>query len=704
MAAGQQLNGWRDAPAPAGRLRLWGALLAGLAIVLFGVVAAEAVYRDRVIADQRAAALNEAGTLRARLETLINSDILLVRGVAALLSADPVISPERLNPIAREVLRDRPNVRSFAVSRGYRVHYVFPLTGNEAVLGLDYRTVPDQLPGVEQAMTTGEIVVVGPVELVQGGAALIARAPIMAPRMLGDNDGRALGVVSMPVDFASVMLQAGLLAEGSGVRLALRDLSVAGGSARVFFGDPSLFENGGIESIRLDITIPGRTWQLAAVPVEGWGPASPDLWRFRAAAVLILGGLVGGVGAFGHARRARSRAEGALRATEQRYRRLVDTLQEGIWQLDRDGRTVFANPRMLEMLGLRAAGDLAESTLRDHLQPSAAAEKLTALLSQCGEAAPGERISLEMPLRRADGSVLHSQMAVARMLDADGTHDGALIAVADISARKQAETELALAKTQAEAANRAKSEFLANMSHELRTPLNAIIGFSEVMRDQLLGPMQNPIYTGYSRDINSAGQHLLGIINDILDLSAVDAGRVELRESAIALGDLLTTARRLVAGRAEKAGITLDIPSAVDLTLRVDPGRMTQVLVNLMVNSVKFTPRGGAVSVRCGRTPDGGLRIVIADTGIGMSPAELEIARSRFGQIDSSLQRTQEGTGLGLPITEALIGLHGGALLLSSEKGKGTVATVVLPANRIVVSSSGGAVETAGAELVATPR
>lgn len=676
----------KEAAAPTRRLRTAALGLLALCILLAGILLVETVYRDRVVAGQRAQVLNEAGTLRAQLETVINGDVLLIRGVAALLSADPVISPERLNPVAREVLRDRPNIRNFAVSRGYRVHYVFPMTGNEAVLGLDYRTVPVQLPGIERAMEGGTIIVDGPIDLVQGGTAIIARAPIMEPRMLGDSEDRTFGVVSMPVDFESVLHQAGLLDQNSPLLIALRDRTLDGTvwaipPGEVFFGDPELFDD---EGLRLDVTLPGRTWQMAAAPRGGWGPPATDLWQLRlitAALLLVIGS---GLLSIQRAWQARNQAEGALRHTEQRYRRLVDTLQEGIWQVDGNGRTLFANPRLATMLGLEGPAALLGRDLLEFVEPGPQADQLRALLHR-RDGGANPQMTLDVALRRINGQPLYCQVAVAPMPDGGaGGPIGALLAVADLTARKASETELALAKSEAEAANRAKSDFLANMSHELRTPLNAIIGFSEVMRDQLLGPMANPVYVGYAKDIHGAGHHLLGIINDILDLSAVDAGRMELREDKVKLTDLLRTARRLVAGRAEKAGITLDMPTALDLTLRADPGRLTQILVNLMGNAVKFTPAGGAVSVRCGRTPDGALRIVVADTGIGMTPTELETARARFGQIDSSHQRSQEGTGLGLPITDALTELHGGRLELISEKGKGTTATVILPASRIL--------------------
>lgn len=249
----------------------------------------------------------------------------------------------------------------------------------------------------------------------------------------------------------------------------------------------------------------------------------------------------------------------------------------------------------------------------------------------------------------------------------------------------QRDTELQAAKDRAEFASQAKSNFLANMSHELRTPLNAIIGFSSSMKEQVFGPLGNSKYLEYTDDINSSGEHLLSLIDDILDISAIEAGKVELNEEDVSLPLIIESAFHLLRMRADDGKVSLELDIADGLPLLWgDERRLKQIMVNLMNNAVKFTPSGGTVTVSAHLSIEGDFLVSVDDTGIGMSEAEVQIAMSQFGQVDSSLVRKHEGTGLGLPLTKGLVALHGGALDVQSEKGQGTKVTVTFPKKRTV--------------------
>jgi len=247
--------------------------------------------------------------------------------------------------------------------------------------------------------------------------------------------------------------------------------------------------------------------------------------------------------------------------------------------------------------------------------------------------------------------------------------------------------DLGLARDQAEAANRAKSEFLAAMSHELRTPLNAIIGFSEIIKDETFGPVGSVKYRSYAEDINESGQHLLALINDILDLSKVESGLDDLYEEDIEVPAVIESVLRLVQQRGADGGVALDLDFTDDLPLlRGDERKLKQILVNLLTNAIKFTDAGGKVTLRAWCRADSGFVFQIIDTGIGIAAEDIPKALSRFGQVDGDLNRQYEGTGLGLPLTKALVELHGGCFDLQSQVGAGTTATVRFSATRIVRS------------------
>ena len=258
-----------------------------------------------------------------------------------------------------------------------------------------------------------------------------------------------------------------------------------------------------------------------------------------------------------------------------------------------------------------------------------------------------------------------------------------------LRALTRAKTQADDARAAAEEASRVKSEFLASVSHELRTPLNAILGFSELMHFQMLGPLGHARYGEYAADINKSGRHLLDLVNDILDLSRLSAGKAELRESEFALDQLLDDCRTLLGGETLRH-VALHVEIAPGLPLLYADFRMIkQILLNLLSNAAKFTPEGGSIIAAAARVA-GGLHLSVTDTGIGMSEQDIDKALSPFGQIDSKVARRHQGAGLGLPIARAHAELHGGKLLLESAQGQGTKVTLVLPERRLIQPRKAG--------------
>jgi two-component system cell cycle sensor histidine kinase PleC len=243
--------------------------------------------------------------------------------------------------------------------------------------------------------------------------------------------------------------------------------------------------------------------------------------------------------------------------------------------------------------------------------------------------------------------------------------------------------ELESARAQAEQASQAKSSFLAHVSHELRTPLNAIMGFSEIIARRILGPVGNERYAAYAEDIHASGRRLLSMIDDLLDVSKAEAGRMELVESRVELAATAAEALHMVEARAREAAVGLrsDLPANLP-ALRADERKVLQIWMNLASNAVKFTPAGGEVTLRAGLDPDNGVWLAVRDSGIGMSAVEIARALEPFGQIDNLYNKKHVGTGLGLPLVKAIAELHGGRLELDSEPGRGTTVRVSFPPDR----------------------
>ena len=386
---------------------------------------------------------------------------------------------------------------------------------------------------------------------------------------------------------------------------------------------------------------------------------------------------------------ARKHAELALQREHDRAQQYLDIAGAMIVVLDVQERVVMVNRRACAVLGLSEVEAIGRNWY-DSFVPTANREQERAEYREllAGRRGINNQIETLVQNRRGEVRIVAWHDTVLR--GDDGVVTGTLSSGEDITERRRAEEASVAAREQAEAANRAKSEFLARVSHELRTPLNAVLGFSEIMHSEAMGPIGNRRYKEFAEHIHASGTHLLSLIDDILDLSKIEAGRLELHEEAVAIGELVDQVCDLMRQRADDAGLTLAVKIAGALPpIRVDKRALKQVLLNLLSNAVKFTPRGGGVALGAGREPDGGIAISVADTGIGIAAADIATAMEPFGQVDSSLTRRYQGAGLGLPISRSLIELHGGRLDLDSTPGAGTTATIRLPPERVVARERG---------------
>ncbi|RZJ29588.1 MAG: PAS domain-containing sensor histidine kinase, partial [Brevundimonas sp.] len=389
------------------------------------------------------------------------------------------------------------------------------------------------------------------------------------------------------------------------------------------------------------------------------------------------------------------RAKSQAQAAESRLRDGIESVSDAFVLFDKTGRLILSNQAFQDAFAFED-GVVRKGAYKQDLN------RIAALAIKSEQPAAGGRAGAR-EVELVDGRWLQ----LVERFTSDG---GSVVSAADITAIKQKEAErqraverlhvtiaeledreeklsllarkYEVAMTRAEAANQAKSEFLANMSHELRTPLNAINGFSEIMASELFGPLGDAKYKGYAGDILRSGQHLLSLINDVLDMAKIEAGKLTLHYEPVSLKEVVDDATRLMRGKIEDAGLKLVVDAPALPEIEADHRGLKQVILNLISNAVKFTPEGGEIIVSLSQLDDDTVQLAVTDTGIGIAPEDLARLARPFEQVEGQHSKTTQGTGLGLALTKSLIELHGGALVMKSEPGQGTTVSFDLPIRR----------------------
>jgi cell cycle sensor histidine kinase DivJ len=414
---------------------------------------------------------------------------------------------------------------------------------------------------------------------------------------------------------------------------------------------------------------------LAALQAFGVLPPPRLLPSFSVYAVSVLVAIIQAALVAAAAQDRQRAADEAAAQGAAMYRFLADNAMDLITRHSSDGRIRFASPASTTLL------DVAPEKL-EGLAPSALChpDDIKAMQGAFMEASYfGRPATAEVRLKKATGAFVWAEIRCRPVPRSNGEGADIVAVTRDISERKAHERELIEARDLAEEANRAKSRFLANMSHELRTPLNAIIGFSEVMTHEMFGSLGNARYLEYSRLVHESGNHLLELINGILDMSKIEAGKFELSEEVFDLSAVSEAAVRFVKLPAERAGVALKTAvSPKAQYIFADKRAVKQILVNLLSNGVKFTPKGGEVAIEA-RLDAKGIEIVVRDTGVGIPEKDLVRLGQPFEQVEGEHVRKTEGTGLGLSLVKALASMHAGEAVIESVLGVGTTVHVRLP-------------------------
>ena len=401
------------------------------------------------------------------------------------------------------------------------------------------------------------------------------------------------------------------------------------------------------------------------LPAPGW-----EIFATSVLAAIVQAALIAAAAQDRQRAADKAAAEGAAM-----YRFLADNAMDLITRHSADGRIRFASPAAQSLLGRspESMTGLAPSSL-------VYADDLKAIQAVFIEASYfGRAASAEVRMKRQDGSFVWVEIRCRPAQPLNGEAADIVAVTRDITERKAHEHALVDARDLAEEANRAKSRFLANMSHELRTPLNAIIGFSEVMTHEMFGPVGSAKYLEYTRLIHESGAHLLELINGILDMSKIEAGKFELAEEIFPLDDVVQSAIKFVKLQADRGGVLLTGNVAPSVrSVFADKRAVKQILINLLTNGVKFTPRGGEVRIDASLGSNG-VTIVVSDSGVGIAPADLARLGKPFEQVEGEHVRAKEGTGLGLALVKALTAMHGGEATIESAVGVGTTVRVRLP-------------------------
>ncbi len=617
--------------------------------------------------------------VRGTIESALNAKVHLVHALSGYVHAGGRADNVAFARLAAELAESVGSIRSLQLAPGGVVTYVWPLEINQRAIGHDLLADSERRGAAAAAIKARRIWLAGPMELIQGGQALIARLPIF----VAENEvERFWGFATALIDMPGLWQEVGLRAADEDYRYALRGRDALGASGAVFFGDSELFLQSPIIG---SISLPAGSWELAMVPRGGWPQSWPGEWSFRAG-VVVLAGIVVLLVFFllrlpTKMRRAIAMATSAFERSESQFRDAIEALPDGIVIYDANDFLAVCNENYRELYRpcrprLQAGRHYADVLrfgltrgLIDGVQADSQ-EQIEAYIASAMQRRAGRYGEYEE--RLADGRII--QVVERRM------RDGGIVSFyMDVTRQKADEFALVEARERAEQANRTKSAFLATVSHEVRTPLNGVLGLLSVLGDdQSLSEQQ----LEYVKTAHNSALHLLEILNEILDLSKLEADKLELDQNVFSLEQTLQGTVHLVEAQARLKGLELQTEIDAILSRRVigDEGRLRQIVLNLLSNAIKFTD-AGTVKLRASASVlDDRLRVLIEveDTGIGFDTEQANRLFETFTQLDTNSARRFTGTGLGLAISKRLVQLMAGQIGAEGRPGEGATFRINL--------------------------
>lgn len=642
---------------------VWRPAYALIAIVIVVTVfavggAVERSNTSRFKSELRTSLSEKISTVRAQLEGNINGEAQLIRGLVASIAIEPDISNKRLYALASEIFQETTLPHNISAAPDLVIDFVYPLEGNEAAIGLDYKTNEAQREAAEYARFSRGIVFAGPVNLVQGGRGFISRAPVF---FRDEITGKQVfwGLVSSVIDVDALYRASGLQGDDLPVEIAIRGKDALGAQGELFFGREQVF---GSDPIYAEVSLPQGSWQMAAIPKGGWPVQADNFQRVRLLIIITGVAILSLTMVVTRLLHQRSLAETRLESA-------IDATEEGFVLYDPDDRLVICNEKYKEFYeksaDLLVPGNTFDYIIREGIKRGQYSESVG-----CEE----EWIEQRMAAHRAANYSIEQLLDDGRWLKITEhkTPDGGTVGFrVDI-------TDLKKAKEKAEHANKAKSEFISSMNHELRTPLTAIRGSLDLACSGVFGELPPKVF-----DILSIGQRntkrLLLLVNDILDISRLEAGEFPYNIETLSSEEMLLSAVEVNEPYANERQIELNYLSTGEpFNVLADSNKIQQVLSNLISNAVKFSPEGATVELAA-RKEGEFCEFSVRDYGSGI-PKEFESNLfGRFTQADSSDTRAAGGVGLGLSISRPIVEDLGGTISYETESGVGTTFRFTLP-------------------------